>query len=258
MGQDDESPPFLKDSAPGINIEDLSLPKSIVIRLAKAALPANTQIQSNAMLGLTKSATLFINYIASQANEIAAASNRKTVNANDVFAALEDSEFASWKSRLEAELQKNTIFVESTIIKIYRFPEHTEIIEQRREKVKSKEICGAPAAKKIKRVKVNPDENANSHENDPVQSEPSDNKSNGVKSSTNTKKDDSEKEDEEKKNESEKGVEDEEDNDDDDDDDEEDEGEEEGEEEVLAIEEIGEEEEANNSDEALDNGEDSD
>ncbi|POS87743.1 hypothetical protein EPUL_001129, partial [Erysiphe pulchra] len=221
MGQDDDSPPIITDSAPRINIEDLSLPKSIITRLAKAALPANTQIQSNAI-----------------ANEIAAASNRKTVNANDVFAALEDSEFASWRSRLEAELQK-----------------HTEIIEQRKEKVKSKDINGAPAAKKAKRVKVNLDDNINSHESDPVESEPNDKKLNGAKPSTNIEIDDSEKEDEEKRDGSEKGVEDEEDDNEED----EEEEEEAEDEEVLAIEEIEEEEEeeeANNFDEALDNGED--
>lgn len=66
MGPADDSSSAARDSILGINIEDLNLPKSVVTRLAKGALPANTQIQSNALLGLTKSATLFINYIASQ------------------------------------------------------------------------------------------------------------------------------------------------------------------------------------------------
>lgn len=132
---------------------------------------------------------------------------------------------------------------------MYCFPEHSEIIEQRR--VKSKEICGTQAAKKVKRVKVNPDDNANGHKSNPIESEPSDNKLNGVKSSIDTEIDDSEKDDEENQDESEKAVEDEEDEDDEDE-------EQEEEEEVLSIEEIEHEEEANDSDEALDNGEDSD
>ncbi|KAH7383606.1 histone-fold-containing protein [Cadophora sp. MPI-SDFR-AT-0126] len=95
--------PALKD---GINIEDLNLPKSIVTRLAKGVLPPNTQVQGNAMLATTKSATVFVNYLATHANEHASASNRKTINPQDVFMALEDLEFPDFRNRLEAELAK--------------------------------------------------------------------------------------------------------------------------------------------------------
>lgn len=46
--------------------QDLNLPKSIITRLAKGTLPPNTQIQGNAILALSKSATVFISYLASQ------------------------------------------------------------------------------------------------------------------------------------------------------------------------------------------------
>ncbi|KXH65725.1 DNA polymerase epsilon subunit D [Colletotrichum salicis] len=49
-----------------LTIEDLSLPKSIITRLAKGVLPPQTQIQANAVLAMGKSATVFINYLASQ------------------------------------------------------------------------------------------------------------------------------------------------------------------------------------------------
>jgi len=62
----------------GINVEDLNLPKSIVTRLAKGVLPPNTQIQANAMLAVTKSATVFVNYLATHANENAQHQSRKT------------------------------------------------------------------------------------------------------------------------------------------------------------------------------------
>ncbi|CCU75461.1 H2A domain containing protein [Blumeria hordei DH14] len=123
-----------KEASTAVNIEDLNLPKSIVTRLAKGVLPANTQIQSNAMLALTKSATIFISYIASQANENAATANRKTVTPNDVLAAIDDSEFSDWRPRLETELQK-----------------YTEMIGQRKEKLQSKEGDGSPRAKRLKR-----------------------------------------------------------------------------------------------------------
>ncbi|TIC94182.1 DNA polymerase epsilon subunit D [Colletotrichum higginsianum] len=76
-----------------LTIEDLSLPKSIITRLAKGVLPPNTQIQANAVLAMSKSATVFINYLASHANEITVNANKKTVSAEDVFKALDDIEF---------------------------------------------------------------------------------------------------------------------------------------------------------------------
>ena len=44
-------------------IQDNVLPKSIVTRLAKGVLPQNTNIQKDAVLALTKGATVFINYL---------------------------------------------------------------------------------------------------------------------------------------------------------------------------------------------------
>lgn len=44
--------------------QDLTLPKSIITRLAKGVLPSNTQIQANAILAMSKSATVFINHLA--------------------------------------------------------------------------------------------------------------------------------------------------------------------------------------------------
>jgi hypothetical protein len=46
-------------------LQDLNLPKSIVQRLAKGVLPANTQIQKDALLAMSKSATVFVNYLTS-------------------------------------------------------------------------------------------------------------------------------------------------------------------------------------------------
>ncbi|OBT69355.1 hypothetical protein VE03_01149 [Pseudogymnoascus sp. 23342-1-I1] len=90
----------------GVNIEDLNLPKSIVTRLAKGVLPPSTQIQGNAMLAMTKSAMVFVGYLATHANEYAQAANRKTVAPADVLKALEDLEFGEFRPRLEAELER--------------------------------------------------------------------------------------------------------------------------------------------------------
>ncbi|KAL2212132.1 histone-fold-containing protein [Sarocladium strictum] len=97
-----------KDEKDAVTIEDLTLPKSIVTRLAKGVLPPNTQIQANAILAMSKSATVFINYLASHANEHTFNANKKTISPADVFKALDDIEFGFLKEPLEAEFAKFT------------------------------------------------------------------------------------------------------------------------------------------------------
>lgn len=46
--------------------QDLSLPRTMIQRLAKGVLPANTSIQKDALLALSKSATVFVNFIANR------------------------------------------------------------------------------------------------------------------------------------------------------------------------------------------------
>ncbi|KAI8963329.1 histone-fold-containing protein [Daldinia sp. FL1419] len=93
-------------SKDNVTIEDVTLPKSIIMRLAKGVLPPNTQIQANAILAMSKSATVFINHLANAANEHTQNSNKKTIMPADVFAALDDIEFPFFRERLEAEFKK--------------------------------------------------------------------------------------------------------------------------------------------------------
>ncbi|RYP43288.1 hypothetical protein DL768_010001 [Monosporascus sp. mg162] len=105
----ESAPPTDKERKEGrdsVTIEDLTLPKSIITRLAKGVLPPNTQIQTNAVLAMSKSATVFINHLANAANEHTQNANKKTIMPNDVFAALEDIEFPFLRERLEAEFKK--------------------------------------------------------------------------------------------------------------------------------------------------------
>ncbi|KAF2964350.1 hypothetical protein GQX73_g9232 [Xylaria multiplex] len=96
-----------KDSSKdAVTIEDLTLPKSIITRLAKGVLPSNTQIQANAILAMSKSATIFVNHLANAANEHTLNNNKKTIMPADVFAALDDIEFPFFRERLEAEFKK--------------------------------------------------------------------------------------------------------------------------------------------------------
>ncbi|KAI9819884.1 MAG: hypothetical protein M1827_006454 [Pycnora praestabilis] len=90
----------------GVNVEDLSLPKTMVQRLAKGVLPPNTQIQKDAILAISKSATVFVNYLSSHANESAMRANKKTIMPKDVLEAISELEFEGFLPRLEAELSK--------------------------------------------------------------------------------------------------------------------------------------------------------
>ncbi|KAG8675293.1 hypothetical protein FPOAC2_01343 [Fusarium poae] len=95
-----------KEHKEHITIEDLTLPKSIITRLSKGVLPPNTQIQANAIMALSQSTTVFINYLASHANENTVNAGKKTISPADVFKALEETEFAFLREPLEAEFAK--------------------------------------------------------------------------------------------------------------------------------------------------------
>ncbi|KAJ5832253.1 Histone-fold [Penicillium riverlandense] len=89
----------------GVSVEDYLLPRSLTIRLAKAALPPNTTIQKDAVLAIQKAATVFVSYLSSHANE---STLKRTVAPADVLAALSELEFDSFRPRLEQELEAYT------------------------------------------------------------------------------------------------------------------------------------------------------
>ncbi|KAI9674695.1 MAG: hypothetical protein M1817_001598 [Caeruleum heppii] len=92
----------------GVSIEDLSLPRTIVQRLAKGVLPPNTSIQKDALLAMGKGASVFVNYLSAQANEHTLRAGKKTIMPQDVLAGISDLEFDDFRPRLEAELAKYT------------------------------------------------------------------------------------------------------------------------------------------------------
>ncbi|KAJ6036322.1 hypothetical protein N7540_000601 [Penicillium herquei] len=85
----------------GVSVDDYLLPRSLTIRLAKSVLPPNTTIQKDAVLAIQKAATVFVSYLSSHAND---ATLKRTLAPADVFAALSELEFDSFRSRLEQEL----------------------------------------------------------------------------------------------------------------------------------------------------------
>ncbi|KAF2401187.1 histone-fold-containing protein [Trichodelitschia bisporula] len=91
---------------PGVGIEELNLPKTMIARLAKGMLPANTSINKEALLAISKSATVFVSYISAQANDNALRGGKKTIQPENVFEAMADLEMGDFVPRLEAELKK--------------------------------------------------------------------------------------------------------------------------------------------------------
>ncbi|KAJ3850637.1 histone-fold-containing protein [Lentinula lateritia] len=85
-------------------IDNFELPKSLVTKIAKSAVPDNTKLQKEAILSLVKGSTVFINYLG-VAHEVAQSKQHKSISASDVLKALEMIELGDLVEPLSAELQ---------------------------------------------------------------------------------------------------------------------------------------------------------
>ncbi|KAI3747233.1 hypothetical protein L6452_09685 [Arctium lappa] len=93
------------------------LPKAVVRRLVKDKLSqlsqdgGEIQVLKDSLLAFSESSRIFIHYLSATANDICKESKRQTINAEDVFKALEEIEFpefvASLRTSLEEFKQKN-------------------------------------------------------------------------------------------------------------------------------------------------------
>ncbi|XP_017606901.1 DNA polymerase II subunit B4-like [Gossypium arboreum] len=85
------------------------LPKAIVRRVVKEKLSEcspdyDFNVHKDAHLAFTESARIFIHYLSATANDICKESKRQTMNAEDVFKALEEIEFSEFVKPLRASL----------------------------------------------------------------------------------------------------------------------------------------------------------
>ncbi|XP_021278451.1 DNA polymerase epsilon subunit 3 [Herrania umbratica] len=85
------------------------LPKAIVRRVVKEKLSDcspdyDINVHKDALLAFTESARIFIHYLSATANDICKESRRQTINAEDVFKALEEIEFSEFVKPLKASL----------------------------------------------------------------------------------------------------------------------------------------------------------
>ncbi|XAR60144.1 DNA-directed DNA polymerase [Bertholletia excelsa] len=87
------------------------LPKAIVRRVVKEKLSqlsatGDVSVFKEAILALSESTRIFIHYLSATANDICKESKRQTINADDVFKALEEIEFPEFIGPLKASLEE--------------------------------------------------------------------------------------------------------------------------------------------------------
>ncbi|KIK04498.1 hypothetical protein K443DRAFT_675957 [Laccaria amethystina LaAM-08-1] len=85
-------------------IENFELPKNVVLKIAKSALPESAKLQKDTVLSLVKGSTVFINYLAATAHDVAHSKQHKSISASDVLKALELIEFGDLVDKLQGEL----------------------------------------------------------------------------------------------------------------------------------------------------------
>ena len=90
------------EERPVYGLEDLLLPRASISKLAKGVLPDKTALPKDGVTALQRSATVFISYLASEANRAAHKAGRVTVLPSDVLAALEGAHLGSFVGQVQA------------------------------------------------------------------------------------------------------------------------------------------------------------
>ncbi|KAG4303931.1 hypothetical protein PORY_002675 [Pneumocystis oryctolagi] len=88
-----------------VSIDDLNLPRSVVLKLAKKVLPEHTSIQKDAITALMRGSSVFINYLSAAAFDLSKLSSRKVILPSDVLKAMENIEFSSFIPKMTEELE---------------------------------------------------------------------------------------------------------------------------------------------------------
>ncbi|CAL8352791.1 unnamed protein product [Merluccius merluccius] len=85
--------------------EDLNLPNAVITRIIKEALPDGVNVSKEARRAISQAASVFVLYATSCANNFAMKAKRKTLNAADVLAAMEEMEFERFLEPLREALE---------------------------------------------------------------------------------------------------------------------------------------------------------
>ncbi|GAA5967935.1 hypothetical protein JCM3765_001793 [Sporobolomyces pararoseus] len=94
------------DSNGGMGIDQYELPKSVIARLAKSAVPPEVKLQKEVPIALVKSSTVFINYLAALSHDLATEKGTKTITALHVLEATKQLGWEDGGKLLEKELKK--------------------------------------------------------------------------------------------------------------------------------------------------------
>lgn len=74
-------------------IDDLLMPRSLIVKLAKTALTNDAPLPKDGVTALMRATTVFISYIAATASRISQDAGRKILSLSDVLSALEEQRF---------------------------------------------------------------------------------------------------------------------------------------------------------------------
>ncbi len=95
---------------------DVDLPRALIRRIVKGKLTElagddskDFSINKDALTALSESTKVFISLIASTANDICQEKRRQTVNADDIFTALQDLEFPELVGPLREQLEGKSV-----------------------------------------------------------------------------------------------------------------------------------------------------
>ncbi|KAI5776219.1 histone-fold-containing protein [Geopyxis carbonaria] len=124
------------------SIDEYSLPRSIVTRLAKSTLPQHGNLQKDVIGSLSEASTVFVNYLSSTANELACQHGRKTITPQDVMDALETLEYGHFVPRLQVEIKEFEGYTSKNAKKVEAEPEKEDSVIQNGE--------GVPHSKKLR------------------------------------------------------------------------------------------------------------
>lgn len=86
-------------------LQDLNLPNSVVGRLIKDSLPDGINASKEFRMAIGRAASVFIIFLSSAATEEARTHNLKTISAEHIFTALEETEFESFVQPLKETLE---------------------------------------------------------------------------------------------------------------------------------------------------------
>lgn len=94
-------------------LEDSNLPHSVIQKIIKDALPENINLGKDVKNAMARAAAMFILYITSHSTQIAQKVNRKTITPQDIYDALEETEFGQLVEPLKEALKGSSRQVKS-------------------------------------------------------------------------------------------------------------------------------------------------